>query len=281
MKIADFVKREPRRAGYLFIVLAVGFFTCFSALVAGGGMALYAKAHFADTNAALVASDVLSLRRAMDSNNDMEKKIYTALLQSRTPFCLEAKDVDTFERLLVSADGQFYRFCTEIESAANDGSVTRRELTAAVRALNDTDDTDNAAVSEEAEDSPLPKQYDPVRTAENHFGIQGIFHPAAAGVYCKNLYVDFEKMNGSLLLYACATLPKKVTVTEREAVQLSTAYAQKQHLSDYRLLSAVERYGIWWIELASKQNRTVKIGVRGDTGSICFYFQPGESNQSS
>ncbi len=272
MKLSDFVKKEPGRARYLILALSVALFTCFSALAAVGVIVNYSHVRLADTNAVLLASDLLSLQNAIRLDNGTEVRVFTALLRARMSNCLNNENVQFLDGLLASPDERLSSLCFKIEEMTKNGTVSSADLELAVSSLSQAHDTDNSNTASDAEIAQIQnRRLDPVELAEAQFGVKGVFHSDGHGAYCKNIYADFESRDRVLRLYAGAGIPENILVSKTDAVRRATKYAAKQYPTKCEVLSVAERYGVWWIELA-ENNKTVKIGVRGDTGNICFYL---------
>ncbi len=274
MKIQEFVKKEPHRAGFLMLILAIAFAACFSALIALGGCTIYARAQFSDTNTELLAADLLSLKDALCGNNEADAQIYKALLRSRMMFVFSKNEAKKLDDLLVNPDARFYQLCAEIEELLTEDSLSSARL---MHAVNNLINTESAyAPGEESPASSLQTTRhvsDPVAAAETYFGIRGLFSSASTGAYCKNLYADFGAQNGGMTVYTCACAPGAVRLTESECVMRALNFASAQQITDCRLISAAERYGIWWVELADKKDTIIKVGVRGDIGQVCFFLR--------
>ncbi len=272
MKLHDFVKKEPLIARMAILWLSVTSTLCLAALIAVGGITAHKEAVRLTTNVKLIASDILSLRDALEINDDTEARIKSALIAARSESCLNGREAQTLNKIILAKNGEFSYLCEQIEALATQNGLGYGRFKEVLREIDRTKNFEKSAASTRR--TTEQQTADQVKESEKFFGIQDIFHSADKGAYCENLYISFSGRRNTVSEYAveCTPLSGNLSANdyERKINEFSKA---KLWLSYPEISGGAEHGGIYWAEISENGKSIGKIGVRSDTGAICFFRQ--------
>lgn len=264
--------------------LGGGFAIVLAALIGLGAVHAYDARQEREQNAWLLAADILRMRDASD-----EEKLYAELIRGRIGTVLSERDSRAFSAMLreESAGEMLHNAGDGIESAIEAGDFSakqlRRILTDVLREAEAGQPLSAASKSTETADVPslsfLPR-VDPVQIADRFFGVHDLFRSAlAAGethtvAYCENVYAVFDQKTGLMTQYVAECVPGKPILSDGECVRAAMAYARdRQGMDEMTPGDAVASRGIYFVHLTGKDTTGAWIGVRQDTGRICFFLR--------
>ena len=272
--------------------LACAFLITFSALIALGCGVCYAKNSARERNATLIAADLLSLR-SIQSGENVEgiPEVYIALIESRLPSLAGEEVREKFSEFLRGDEtsyGEMEILCGEIEETIHSGNfsaaafVEMIKRAAAGEYKTDIGNLARAADAEKTESSmkKVPSTVNPARLAERFFGVKYVFQNARTDMevypaaYCNNMYIAFDPATGEMALYTAECAPGAPVLTESECVAAALQYARdRQNLKNCSPLRVIGVHGICFVQIGSDAPENSLIGVRMDTGRICFFLR--------
>lgn len=276
MKLLEFVKKHPSHAKGAIYLLSIGLAANFAALLVLGFAIFHGKQVEKNTNAALIAGDVLAVYETQ-KNGTGDDSVYRALIDARISSCLPHGDAAALVDILEAGGSRFEKLCEKLRKAAEDGRCTVAELSAAIResisgeeAATRSSAADGEAVSDIRRGFRL---YDTKKLAEEFFGVRYVFRTAGDLSYCGNLCGRFNEKTGRLTAYASEwTMNGREQLPQEECVCLAQTFAeQRAGIRNTSVESVRFAEGVCWVEILDANADLWKIGVCADTGRICFF----------
>ena len=277
-----FTKMDPAHA---LRYLAVGFAAVFLALVGLGIVHAYDAYKEKEEDAWLLAADLLRMR---DAQEDAQTALYGELIRGRIQSVLADRDSRILSEVLRTSDrdvllqtvGEHVE--TAVEETRFGFRQLRRILVEALRALNlpaeGTDTESGESMTPVV--SPYSNTVDPTEIAHRFFGVNNLFKNALTSddtvtvSYCRNVYAVFEKKSGKMVSYVAECTPGAPALTDSECVRTAVEYAgTRQGMDGLVPGEAVASRGIYMVYLSAAESGGAWIGVRQDTGSICFFLR--------
>ena len=272
MKLNTFVKAEPERAGRVLIILSVAFLTCFAALIALGGVSVYAENNRRERAALLTAAEVLSVSEALEES---DVQVSAAVAASHSGDFLSDADCRLLTELIAARDARFSAFCAEIRTMLDSDRFSAAAFVRALRAASD----DVGILSEVARvQSPqemaslVGVRRDYASLAAGFIGVRNIFSAEGVCAYCKNTVVLFNGESARPVAYACAALPDEIRLSEDACSLAVLEYATgKFDLRTPTLVESEIRNGIYRAVISS-DGCTAVAGVRMDSGTVVYFW---------
>ena len=266
--------------------LAVGFATVFLALVGLGIVHAYDAYKEKEENAWLLAADLLRMR---DAREEGQTTLYGELIRGRIQSVLADRDSRILSEILRTnhRDALLQTVGEHVEAAVEENRFgfreLRRILVDALRDMNFSSEGTDTEIGESmapAAVSPFLNTVDPTEIAHRFFGVNNLFKNALASddtvtvSYCRNVYAVFERKSGKMVSYVAECTPGAPVLTDSECVRAAVEYAAARQGMDGLIPGeAVASRGIYMVYLSAAESGGAWIGVRQDTGSICFFLR--------
>ncbi|MBR2848415.1 MAG: hypothetical protein IKB87_03050 [Clostridia bacterium] len=272
MKLYDFVKKEPKRASIAIIWISLVAAFCLTSLIALGAVAAYRRSASLKTNVRLIASDLLSLRDGIQNGDETEVQITSALISARTPLCLDKRDAETLNAIVSEKGNRFLLLCEKIETLSPANRLDCMSLSDIIHTLDSMDNPET--ITPESPNEPAThRKTDQAKEAAKFFGINDLFSSAEDGAYCGNLYIAFDQKNRMMNLYAVECVPTEIRITEDACKEKITEFLRKKLAITRCKISEVKtQNGIYLADIAEAEKPFARIGIRRDTGSVCFFL---------
>ncbi len=278
MKLLEFVRKHPSHAKSAICILAIGFAASFSALLVMGFAYNHVKTVAKNTNAALIAGDILAIREIQAAGVG-EDAVHRALIDARVGFCLSHTDTLSLAEILTANDGRFAALCDALQTAAAKNSCTASTLSEALRQCASSE---QSAARAEFVSTPGISDvqrrfmlYDTKKLAEEFFGVPFVFRTAGDVSYCKNLCGRFNEQTGRLTAFSAEwAADGDVRLSSEDCIDTARTFAE-QRVGLKRIAEADAYFtdGVCWVSLSDARGSRWKIGVRADTGRVCFFCQ--------
>lgn len=265
--------------------LAVGFAAVFLALVGLGAFHAYDARREKEENAWLLAADLLRMRDSMEAE---QVALYGELIRGRIGSVMSEKDSRMLSEILRGTDGDALlqsvgdRLEAAVEENRFSARMLRRILLESLQTVGqagESPDTEGVEATGQIV-SPFANTVDPTEIAHRFFGVKNLFRSADSTddtltvSYCKNVYAVFERKSGKMLSYVAECIPGEPTLSDGDCVRAAVEYARDRHGMDKAVPGqAVASRGIYMVQLSVPRGDSVWIGVRQDTGSVCFFWR--------
>lgn len=265
--------------------LALGFAAVFLALVGLGAFHAYDARREKEEAAWLLAADLLRMRDSMEAE---QAALYGELIRGRIGSVMSERDSRMLSEILRGADGGVLlhsvgeRLEAAVEENRFSAKVLRRILLESLQTLGDVEESPDTEGMEMAGQivSPFANTVDPTEIAHRFFGVDNLFKSAYSTddtltvSYCKNVYAVFARKSGEMLRYVAECIPGEPILSDGDCVRTAVEYARDRHGMDEVIPAhAVASRGIYMVQLSAPRGDGAWIGVRQDTGSICFFLR--------
>ena len=272
MKLYDFVKKEPERACIAIIWISLVAAFCLTSLTALGAIVAYRRSASLKTNVRLIASDLLTLRDGMQNGDETVVQITSALISARTPLCLDKREAETLNAIVSEKGNRFLLLCEKIETLSPANRLDCMSLSDMIRTLDSRDDPE-ARTPESPNDLATHRKTDQAEEAAKFFGINDLFRSAEDGAYCGNLYIASDQKNRIMNLYAVECVPTDIRITKDACKEKITEFLRKKLAITRCKISEVKmENGLYLADITEAEKPLGKIGIRCDTGSVCFFL---------
>lgn len=263
--------------------LGGGFAVVLAALIGLGAVHAYDARQEREQNAWLLAADLLRMRDAEDEGN-----LYAELIRGRIGTVLSERDSRAFSAMLreESAGEMLHSAGDGIESAIESGEFSAKQLRRILTdVLREAEAGHPLSMASKPTQEVIPSlsflpRVDPVQIADRFFGVHDLFKSARAAdgtitvAYCENVYAVFDQKTGLMTQYVAECVPGKPILSDGECVRAAVAYARdRQGIAEITPGDAVASQGIYFVHLTGKDTAGAWIGVRQDTGRICFFLR--------
>lgn len=263
--------------------LGGGFAVVLAALIGLGAVHAYDARQEREQNAWLLAADILRMRDAED-----EESLYAELIRGRIGTVLSERDSRAFSAMLrEESAGEMLRNAGDgIESAIESGDFSAKQLRRILTdVLHEAEAGHPLSMAAKPTQEVIPSlsflpRVDPVQIADRFFGVHDLFKSARAAdgtitvAYCENVYAVFDQKTGLMTQYVAECVPGKPILSDGECVRAAVAYARdRQGMGEITPGDAVASQGIYFVHLSGRDTAGAWIGVRQDTGRICFFLR--------
>ena len=263
--------------------LGGGFAIVLAALIGLGAVHAYDARQERERNAWLLAADILRMRDASD-----DEKLYAELIRGRIGTVLSERDSRAFSAMLreESAGEMLHSAGDGIESAIEAGDFSAKQLRRILTdVLREAEAEQPLSMASKPTQEVIPSlsflpRVDPVQIADRFFGVHDLFRSAlAAGethtvAYCENVYAVFDQKTGLMTQYVAECVPGKPILSDGECVRAAMAYARdRQGMDEMTPGNGGASRGFYIVHLSGKDTAGAWIGVRQDTGRICFFLR--------
>lgn len=265
--------------------LALGFAAVFLALVGLGAFHAYDARREKEEDAWLLAADLLRMR---DSVETEQVSLYGELIRGRIGSVMSEKESRMLSEILRDSDGEalLQSVGEQLEAAVEENRfsarVLRRILLESLHTAGQAGESPDTEGVEAAGQivSPFANTVDPTEIAHRFFCVDNLFQNAYSPddtltvSYCKNVYAVFARKSGKMLRYVAECLPGEPALSDGDCVRAAVEYARDRHGMDKAVPGqAVASRGIYMVQLSAPRGDSAWIGVRQDTGSVCFFLR--------
>lgn len=258
--------------------LSAAFLITGLSLAAYAGTVHHARKTEEERSALLFASDLLALRDSRAEQDGMES-VYLALLESRIPQLKQRQDSESLAAALrtetadtlaaeteealrqgVYSSAFLYRLLAEVSVPS---PMTEKNSTADAVPLRPFGETDAAEASRKLLD---------LRFLQNAACQKG------KTAFCRNAYVSFDGKGRTLQAYAVSFVPGAAVLDEHRCREYALRFVRdvpgmrKAEIVNCRIEGSVQ-----FLQLTDGVE-TALVGVRRDSGSVCFFLRSLKKN---
>jgi len=259
----------------------------FSALIALAICVSYRERMYREKEASLLAAEILAVQNSKN-REDGTYPIHKALMEVHLRAIV---DEEMCKKLIPLADtAEFQSLGEAIGTAYRENRFSASFLHAEFQKMLKNADipgikTENRvrdAVTAEGVNWGDPwRETDAVREAVRYFGISLPFQSAETVmgkcVYCRNIYMLYGARPNELRCLSVACAPGEQKLTEEECASKAESYMRDVlKIQGTERKSTVLRDGVLYLNMENDRN-TVLLGIRADTGSVCFLLNGEKS----